>query len=184
MAARYRISNGGARNTLDGLYPGTWYALWAKNASVKGWSDFSAPTVLRTKRVPDAPEPVQFTDVQQRSLVAHIGYEGGRWDGDSPVVEWQFGYGLNPNAGEFFVSGAPLALSDLQPGQRYYFWARVRNAIGWSAWSVRSDVILLGGAYVKDGDEYVRAIPWVKDGGVWKVALPWSKAGGIWRPTL
>lgn len=61
-------------------------------------------------------------------------------DGGSPVLEWQIGYGGSGNAPSFLVGSS--GTSDVGPfvsGQLVYFWARGRNAVGWSAWSNRRD---------------------------------------------
>lgn len=175
------IGSSGA-SLITGLAGGTTYYFWARGANALGWGPWSARSQITTNRIPDPPNPVQFHDVEQTSLWTTYNYDG-RWDGGSPVVEWQIGYGQDPNTPQLFASGVDVHLINLSIAKRYYFWARGRNALGWSAWSARSDVLLVAGAYIPVTGTIHRAIPWVKVAGVWKVAKPWSKFNGVWRPT-
>lgn len=62
-----------------------------------------------------------------------------RGDGGSPILEWQIGYGTNgigPTETAAASSGNTV-IGGFNSGQSVFFWARVRNAIGWSAWSAR-----------------------------------------------
>lgn len=69
----------------------------------------------------------------------HVQFNGG-YDGGSPVVEWQIGYSSNPSYAEgFWSSSGSSDVGPFSPGQRVYFWARGRNAIGWGGWSNRTE---------------------------------------------
>jgi hypothetical protein len=179
---RNLIANGGARYRLEGLIPGNTYHIWAKNANAKGWSDFGAPTIVRTRRVPDAPHQVTFPEVTQVSVRTAYHYDG-RWDGGTPVREWQIGYGQNPAYPQSFKTGVHEFIGSLAPGQRYYFWARGRNDVGWGFWSSRAEVLLLAGAYVNQAGVSRRALVWIKVNGVWRLTRPWVKSGKNWRTT-
>lgn len=64
----------------------------------------------------------------------------GTNDGGSAVLEWQIGYGSNPNGPENFVgSGGGSTIGGFYSGQTVYFWTRARNALGWSGWSNRTE---------------------------------------------
>jgi hypothetical protein len=179
--AQYYISSGGT-SVVSGLSGGTRYYFWARGRNAVGWGPWSARSDIMTDRIPDPPNPVQFANIAQSSVTAWVDYSG-RWDGGSPVLEVQLAYGLDPNAGTLFASGWSVDLASLAIAQKYYFWARMRNALGWGAWSVRSEVLLVAGAYIPVDGVIHRAIPWVKDAGVWKPAKPWSKFNNIWRTT-
>jgi hypothetical protein len=166
--------------TITGLVGGTIYYFWARGRNAIGWSPWSARSQVTTDRIPDQPNPVVFSEVAQNSVRATANYRG-RWDGGSPILEWQIGYSLLPASPSTMVSGANIIAANLQVAATYYFWSRVRNALGWSPWSTRSSVTLFGGAYIKSGNIQHRAVPWVKVGGVWKVAKPYNKFNGVWR---
>src|SRR5688572_27916739 len=61
-------------------------------------------------------------------------------DGGSPIVENQVGYGSS-SAGPSFTapSDGDDIIGGFYSGQRIYFWARARNALGWSGWSNRGE---------------------------------------------
>lgn len=61
-------------------------------------------------------------------------------DGGSPIVENQVGYGTSSNGPTAFVgSDGDDVIGGFYSGQRVYFWARARNALGWSGWSNRGE---------------------------------------------
>lgn len=61
-------------------------------------------------------------------------------NGGSPILEFNIGYGSNPHAPEaLWWSDGYSEIGAFDPGQRVYFWARARNAIGWSGWSNRTE---------------------------------------------
>jgi hypothetical protein len=166
-----------------GLTSGTKYYSWARGRNAFGWGPWSPREEFTTDRIPDRPNPVRFKDLMQTSVTAWFNYDG-RWDGGTPIIEWQIGYGLNPNAPTSFLFGTySYNLTNLLVGGRYYFWSQARNAIGYSGWSARSQIDLVAGAYIPVGRVPHRAIPWVKVAGVWRIARPWTKVDGVWRTT-
>lgn len=167
------------RFTIGGLLAGTTYSFWAKTRNALGWSPLSDLTAMVTGRVPDAPNPVGFSNITQTSIDTGFIFTG--WDGRSDILEWQTGYGLDPNAPQYFLSGAFQHITNLQRASAYYFWGRGRNAYGWGPWSGRTDVLLNAGAYVNVGGVWKRAVPWVKIDGAWKLAQPTIPLSGTWR---
>jgi hypothetical protein len=167
------------RFSITGLQPGTTYSVFSRVRTAFGWSPFSDLIANVTARTPYAPDPVQFNDVQQRSVWAWFRHT--RWDGRNSVKEGEIGYGLSPNGPTAYIRGFDVSVANLQIAKRYYFWARVRNDYGWSDWSGRSEVLLNAGAWVKVNGTWRRALPWVKVGGVWRVAKPNLKERRRWR---
>lgn len=111
-----------------------------------GTSGFGGPTTfnqfISRQTTPPAPSPVTFTNVTSTSLTAQFTSNG---DGGYPIIEWLLGYGTDPG-------GAPLPylsttgvsnIIGLTPGATYYFWAIGRNALGYGAWSPRTQVTML-----------------------------------------
>lgn len=172
----------GRDRVYSGLYPGVEYLFFGRVRNAIGWSKAGAFGYVRTLRVPDPPSPVAFADIQQTNVKTGYDYNG-RWDGGTPVREWQMGYGLDPNYPQLYRTGVMEHITGLLPGRLYYFWARGRNDIGWSVWSARSEVLLLAGAYVRDADIWRRAVPYVKVDGIWRIAKPWTRAIGTWKET-
>lgn len=167
---------------FEGLSSGVLYHFWGKVHNPMGWSDLSARTERRTHRVPYAPTIVSLSSIKQESIFTSF---RGINDGGSPIIEWQLGYGKNPDAAEVLVQAntGDTQLNDLDPGKKYYFWARGRNAVGWGPWSARTEATLDAGAFVRHTGTWRRAVPYVKVNGVWTLAKPWTKAGGTWRET-
>lgn len=178
---RVLVANGGVRFTLTGLNPGSWYKFWAKSANFLGWSAFSPPVAARTLRVPDAPNPVTVKDVDLGVATASFTFTG-RWDGGTPIRQWQIGYGTG-SVPTLFVSGNNVRISNLTPGRVNYFWARARNDIGWGAWSGRSQVSLPAGGKILYGGVMKPAVAYVKYNGVWRPARPYAKLYGMWKTT-
>lgn len=164
---------------VGGLVSGGEYFFWGQVHNSIGWSGLGGRSSRRTLRIPDAPNPVQLSEATQTSVRAQFVFNG--WDGGTGIREWQVGYGTDPNYPQFYFGGYDGTPGGLQPGQRYYFWARGRNDVGWGYWSARSEVVLIAGAWVNVGGTQRRALPWVKQGGAWKLATPWTKAGGTWK---
>lgn len=89
--------------------------------------------------VPEAPE-IYAADATSSSNIRvkfSLGYDGG-----SAIVQKQVGYGTNRDSPQFYVdTGGPnqVDVGGLSTGVKYYFWARVKNATGWSPWSNRGE---------------------------------------------
>lgn len=164
--------------TIGPFNPGTKVYFWARARNAIGWGEWSNRGEDTTFRNPNAPYPVTFTDVAQRSVRTKFEDRSG-----GEVLERQIGYGLDANTPALFandISGENF-VTGLDAAKTYYFWARTRNSVGWSAWSDRSQVTLIAGARVMYGGVWKRAIPYVRVGGVWKVARPWVKTAGEWK---
>lgn len=86
------------------------------------------------------PPPPSLTDAHAISSThIHVRFVSNG-DGGSPVLEWQIGYGSSSSGVVYTVDSS--GISDVGPflsGQHVYFWARGRNAKGWSGWSNRRD---------------------------------------------
>jgi hypothetical protein len=100
-----------------------------------GWGTTDFFQYIPRSTVPTPPTMRQVTPISLSAF--HVIFTGNH-DGGSPVLEWQLGYGLN-SAGPSFLIGSDgtTDVGGFVSGQRVYFWARGRNAIGWSAWSNR-----------------------------------------------
>lgn len=73
------------------------------------------------------------------SSYIHVEFAAG-YDGGSPVVEWQIGYGSSPDYPEaYWGSGGTSDVGPFSSGQRVYVWARGRNSLGWGPWSNRGE---------------------------------------------
>jgi hypothetical protein len=108
----------------------------------------------------------------------------GNSDNGSPILEYQIGYGNEPEMVGFTVSAvSPQTVTGLTPGSKLYFRTRARNIVGWGPWSAASSIKTIAGAYVKVGAEWKLAVPYVKVGGVWKLAEPWVRSVGVWKRT-
>lgn len=165
---------------ISPLSPKTPYYFWGQVRNELGWSNIGPRLNTQTSGVPDAPQPPMILPVGLNTAVGFF-RSPLPWDGGSKILEWQFGYGTEPNTPQTLVSGFTLTRHDFLPGRQYYFWVRARNAIGWSNWSGRTSILFAAGAFVKQNGVWKRALPWIKVNGVWKVAEPRTKSGTSWR---
>lgn len=89
--------------------------------------------------VPNPPSQVTFGNVADTSLMAYFNDPFIFLDG--PITARQIGYGTNPVSVQHTVSSDKSTLiTGLTVGTLYYFWARVANSEGYSAWSPRASV--------------------------------------------
>lgn len=175
------VINNTRDHVFTGLFPKTNYFFWGKLRNALGWSDFGARTAAETHGVPDAPTPVFFHQVGQDRVVADMFVSDSWKDGGRPIEEWQIGYSKTPDAPIGIATGPRVEIKNLDPGQRYYFWARGRNAYGWGPWSLRSDVLLVAGSIITLYGVAHRAVPYQKVNGVWRLVRPWAKRAGYWK---
>lgn len=166
---------------IAGLVPGTTYYFWARGHNSIGWSPYSARTTATTPRVPDAPNSVVLSAIEQTTIVASF---SGNGDGGAPITQWQIGYGTSSIAPTTSVtSTGTTTITGLTPGTTYYFWARGLNSVGWGPYSVRTTAKTIAGARVNVAGVWKDAIPYVRVAGVWKVAEGWAKIAGLWKET-
>jgi hypothetical protein len=137
---------------------------------------------INTTTVPPATTPLSVETLSQTAIKYR--FSGSNGDGGSPIIDWQIGYGTNPNSPQFYVgSWGTSDIGGLSPGTTYYFWSRGRNANGWGAWSTRMSARTIAGARVKVKGVWKEAVPYVKVKGVWKLAQPYVKVNGVWKLT-
>ena len=168
---------------VDGLAPGGTYYFWSRQRNSAGWSELSAMTQVKMKDAPDPPASPKSINKAQDSItvVTAPGYNGG-----VAINKYELGYGIHTIGPDTVISNVTptsptFRLDNLIPGKTYYFWARAWNVYGVSAWSARSGIALVAGAWVKQGLTWKRAVPYVRVGGVWVMARPWNKIAGVWK---
>jgi len=168
--------------TVTGLALGTTYYFWARVRNAIGWSPWSGRTSAKTWTTPSKTSSVTVTNIKQTSADASFTVNV---DGGTPILERQIGYGTNSTSPTTTVtSDGSTTITGLVPATTYYFWARARNSVGWSAWSPASSARTLAGARIKVGTVYKEAVPYVRSGGVWKVVRPWVRVTGVWKETI
>lgn len=97
------------------------------------WQDISRSTV------PGAPYIWDTTAISSSTIRVQF---NGAYDGGSPILEYNIGYGGNPNAPEaLWWSNGYSEIGPFTSGQRVYFWGRARNSIGWGPWSNRTEAV-------------------------------------------
>lgn len=127
---------------------GSWGVSYSQNITFgigsTGTSGFGGPTSftvsINRSTVPQAPGIVNLSQIGPYSV--HAYFVGGG-DGNSPILEWQIGYGTDPNATQLYMGGSEADIGALTPGTTYYFWARGRNAQGWGPWGPRNSATTL-----------------------------------------
>jgi hypothetical protein len=161
-----------------------------------GTQGFGGPTdfwlSISRAVVPQAPTPIGIDMVNHQDFRYRF---GGNWDGGSPILEWQIGYGYDPNNVQYLApSSGTILVGTFVVGADIYIWSRGRNAVGWGPWSSRMSVTLRRGGRIKYQGTWFHMIPHVKDGkvtgvsdGLWKPAEPYIKkdkvpgvSDGVW----
>ena len=176
----------GLTTTITGPPPGSFYYFWARTHNAKGYSPWSAVKTVTLLDVPDKPDSPIISDISQTSFL--VSFVDGADNGGSPILERQIVYNTVDSA----FTGTPvfveytgiMTVTGLQPATNYYVWSRVRNASGWSSYSVRTignAIRTVAGARINDNGVWKEAIPYVKDGGTWKLARPWGRVAGVWK---
>jgi hypothetical protein len=117
---------------------------WKLNEAT-GTSSFAGPTTLTVSinrdTVPAAPDPVTFSSVTNNSLVASFTDNS---NGGDAIDSRQLAYRIGVNTGTLYSlsSDGSTAISGLTPGQKYFFYARVHNSLGWSGYSAVREVVM------------------------------------------
>lgn len=165
---------------VTGLAPRTLYYFWSRVHTAAGWSDWSVRTSVTTDGIPASPAAPTLATPTQTSVYATFPAPA---DSGSPILEYQIGHSLAADRPITFIpSNRATLVSALVPGREYYFWARARNAVGWSPWSTQpSKVRLVTGARVRVGAVYQLAVPYVRVNGVWRLARPKVRSAGVWK---
>jgi Siphovirus protein of unknown function (DUF859)./Fibronectin type III domain. len=181
----YQTAAAGA-NTITGLANSTTYYFWARRHNPAGYGPWSAPypVPVTTYGPPDPPSQPVLSNLAQTSVTVSWTEND---DHGVTVTGRELRYGTDSSgAGATVVSGAasPWDITDLIPGTTYYFWVRVQNTIGWSAWSPPQSTTAIAGARVKYSGVFKMAIPYVRYEGVWRVARPIPKNFGEWKPAI
>lgn len=103
-----------------------------------GFPTYNFTQSISRTSVPGAPNIYQ-TDAVSSSYI-HVRFSDG-YDGGSAIVERMLGYGTDPytHQYEWNAPAADEMVGPFSPGMKIYFWARTRNAIGWSPWSNRGE---------------------------------------------
>ena len=91
---------------------------------------------------PGAPTTPVISGVTANS--AYVTFSDGS-TGGHPIDGRQIGYSLTTQVadGTVVASDRSTTITGLQPGRRYYFWARTHNVKGWGAWSGRGTAVTL-----------------------------------------
>lgn len=168
--------------TIANLTPNTTWSFRARSRNRFGWSGWSGivATAKTLPDVPKAPLPVTLSNLTQDSVDA--AFLPPTDTGGLPILEMQLGYGLDANTPSTIVtSDGSDTVSGLISGQKYYFWARARNQIGWGPWSTVRSATLASAIYITEGPASKEALAYVNVNGTWRVAESWVKLGGFWR---
>lgn len=151
-----------------------------------GTSGLGGPTTqvvyIQRAVIPSAPTMLGIDQLTHQSFRVRF---SGNADGGSPILEWQIGFGLDPNnvQGTTGSGGTTVINTSYAPGSTVYAWARGRNAVGWSSWSARASGVLLPGVRLRVSGAWKHAIPYVRRGGVWVPMIPYVRKNGVWVRT-
>jgi len=137
---KYRLLAGGNWQHFGSVYVSTNQTLrFSIYGSGLGFPSYDFYQDISRTRVPD---PVFIRDTHAVSAT-HIHVEFNEpYNGGSTILEYAIGYSSNPNGPEGSVSSTGTSeIGPFSSGQRVYFWAAARNAIGWSQWGNRTEAV-------------------------------------------
>lgn len=134
----FRLVRGGGWQFVD--------SVWVGYDQTISWTIYNAglgfPTYTQYQNIPRStpPPPPTLRSVTPISSTAFRVIFSSNGDGGSGIIEWQIGYGTS-SSGPTSTVGADGDdnVGGFYSGQRIYFWARGRNALGWSGWSNRGE---------------------------------------------
>lgn len=135
---KFRLLRGGAWQHFGSVYVSyDQNVAFTIEAAGLGWATTTFTQHIQRSTVPAPPTLLSVTPISSSAF--HVEFLGS-YDGGSPVLEWQVGYGLSAGGPTAFAgSGGASDIGGFASGQRAYFWARARNAVGWSGWSNRGE---------------------------------------------
>lgn len=166
------------RNDLD---PGTTYYWRARVRNSEGYSAYGTTRSAKTLAVPEAPTTKAPTKITHTSMEFDMDDNG---NGGSAITNRYYQISTASNFSgakdQALPSSGTVVEDDLLPGVLYYFRARVRNAVGYSAYGTTRSAKTLPGAWVKVGGVWMRAVPYVRVAGAWVPAIPHVKVAGAW----
>jgi len=100
-----------------------------------GWNTTTFTQHIQRSTVPAPPTMISAYPISTTAI--HVTFVGN-WDGGSPILEWEIGYGQSPSGPVYTIpSDGTTDVTGFTTGAHWYFWARGRNALGWSGWSNR-----------------------------------------------
>lgn len=176
--------------TWANLIPGSVARFWWQAHNAAGWGPLSDKVAITLPRTPNAPAAPALSQITQTTFRASY---SDPFDGGTGIFNRKIGITTSPDVlptvdlayhGALFdLYGSTGLGGPLIPGATYYVRARVANSVGFGPWSPPSTLRLVGGAYVKVGGVWQRAVPYVRDGGVWKLTWPQGRILGIWEET-
>lgn len=134
---KFRLGRGGGWQYIDHVFITYDQTIsWTIYGSGIGFPTATQTQHIQRSTVPQAPTLLTAAPYSQSSFAIswRMNYDGG-----SGIVEEQLGYGQSSNGptNTAGISGDDETIGGFSPGTTMYFWIRVRNAVGWSAWSNR-----------------------------------------------
>lgn len=137
---KFRLLRGGQWQFVANVYVG--YDQDVSFGVIGAGLGFPTYTFTQHIQRSTVPQPPTLTDVHAVSSSSFDVFFYENSNGGSPALEYQIGYGSSPNGPTATVgSDGSTNVGGFYSGQRIYFWARTRNAIGWSEWSNRGESV-------------------------------------------
>jgi len=133
---KFRLVRGGGWQRADSVY-----VAYDQDVSFTivgaglGYPTHTQYAHIQRSTVPQPPTLTSVTPISSSAF--HVTFNAN-YDGGSPIIEWQIGFGTSTFGPNFTVpSDGSDDVIGFESGQSIYFWARGRNSLGWSDWSVR-----------------------------------------------
>lgn len=135
---KFRLVRGGGWQMFGSVYVGYDQDVrFTIEGAGLGWSTTDFWQHIQRSTVPQPPTLRSVTPISSSAI--NVVFTDNA-NGGSGITGRQIGWGTSssgPTSTAWSDGDDPI--TGLSSGQRYYFWARVQNALGWSGWSNRLD---------------------------------------------
>jgi hypothetical protein len=135
---KFRMVRGGNWQFVDSVYVGYDQDIsWTINGTGTGFPTSTQYQHIQRSTPPQQPYLRSVTPISSSAF--NIVF-WDQYDGGSPILERGIGWGSSssgPTSTGWSDGDEPIG--GFSSGQHVYFWARVRNAQGWSGWSNRGE---------------------------------------------
>lgn len=151
---QYDLARGGSWQMFGSAFITTDQTVsFTIDGSGLGWATTQLDAVISRARLPDPPGAPYFGEIETDRI--HTAFDYG-YDGGSPILEAEIWWSYNTSPRFTAYNTRDVWIGGLSPKTRYYFRARVRNAVGWSDFSAMSVATTFG---VPDAPRFPQVVP-------------------------
>lgn len=171
--------------SISGLAAGTTYYFRVAAQNEAGYGAWSSTRTVTTIGVPTAPGTPTISNIGPTGL--DLSWAAPSSAGGGTLSGYRVQYATN----SAFTSGVVVeegdttrarSISDLTPGQTYWFRVAAQNQAGWGPYSGARSSRTLSGAYISDGIDWMPCELFISDGTTDQVGEVYVSDGGTYQP--